>query len=265
VVALIPARLQSQRLPRKMLLDATGLPLVVHTAEAARQSGVFARVVVATDSAEVAEAVRRHGHEAVPTDPAHPSGTDRVHEAWDRLSAAGERADVLFGLQGDEPEIEPLDLQRLARAFDEPDVELATLAAPLEDAALLALPSVVKVVRDARGDALYFSRAPIPARGHGAAGLDAPALRHVGVYAYRPATLARFCALPYGRLERYESLEQLRWLEAGGRIRVVEIARAPRGIDTEADYRAFVERAGRTVRAAPAGGARGGIAGGRTS
>ncbi len=252
-IALIPARLASTRLARKMLLAETGRPLVVHTAQAVASSGVFARVVVAVDDAEVAAAVRAHGLESVPTRVEHPSGTDRVHEAWLALQAAGERADVLVGVQGDEPDLDPADLARLVAAFADPAVSLATLAARLEDPAAFLLPSVVKVVRDARGDALYFSRAPIPARGHGRDGgesaddpraLDdlAPVLRHVGVYAYRPAALARFAAMPRGALEQRESLEQLRWLEAGEKLRVVDAARAPRGIDTLEDYRDFVRR-----------------------
>jgi 3-deoxy-manno-octulosonate cytidylyltransferase (CMP-KDO synthetase) len=267
-VALIPARLASTRLARKMLLADTGRPLVVHTAECARGSGAFARVVVATDAEEIAAAVRAHGCEARLTRADHASGTDRVHEAWSQLALEGERADVLVGIQGDEPDLAAADLARLVAAFRDPAVEMATLAAPLADAADLARPSVVKVVRDARGDALYFSRAPIPGRGHAAAGA-APLLRHVGVYAYRPAALARFCALPHGALERWESLEQLRWLEAGLRLRVVDATRAPRGIDTEEDYRAFVARAG--ARPAGAGGGAGaaegrsGIAGARSA
>jgi len=245
-IALIPARLASTRLARKMLLAETGRPLVVHTAQAVAASGVFARVVVAVDDTEVASAVRAHGLESVPTRVEHQSGTDRVHEAWLALQAAGERADVLVGVQGDEPDLDPADLARLVAAFADPAVMLATLAAPLEDPAAFLLSSVVKVVRDARGDALYFSRAPIPARGHGGDDGELP-LRHVGVYAYRPAALTRFAQMPRGRLEQRESLEQLRWLEAGEKLRVVDAARAPRGIDTLEDYRDFVQRTKRVV------------------
>ncbi len=245
-VALIPARLASTRLPRKMLLSETGVPLVVHTARNVRASGVFARVVVAIDDEEVANAVRAHGFEAIATRVDHPSGTDRVKEAWDALASAGERADVLVGVQGDEPDLESADLARLVAAFADPDVSMATLCVPLADPAEFASPSVVKVVRDAAGDALYFSRAPIPAAGHAPADADdAAPRRHVGVYAYRPDALARFTALPRGALERRESLEQLRWLEAGRKMRVVDARRAPRGIDTLEDYRDFVRRQAR--------------------
>jgi 3-deoxy-manno-octulosonate cytidylyltransferase (CMP-KDO synthetase) len=229
-----------------MLLAETGAPLVVHTARNVRDAGVFARVVVAVDAEEVAVAVRAHGFEAIPTRVEHPSGTDRVKEAWDALAASGERADVIVGVQGDEPDLEGADLARLVAAFADRDVSMATLCIPLTDAAAFAAPSVVKVVRDARGDALYFSRAPIPAAGHAHEARDAaPVLRHVGVYAYRPNALARFTALPRGALEQRESLEQLRWLEAGLKLRVVDARRAPRGIDTLEDYREFVRRQAR--------------------
>lgn len=267
-VAIIPARLASTRLPRKMLLTETGAPLVVHTARCVRDAGVFARVAVAVDADEVATAVRAHGFEAVSTRVDHPSGTDRVREAWDMLAAGGERADVLVGVQGDEPDLERDDLARLVAAFADPDVSMATLCAPIEDAHAFTARSVVKVVRDARGDALYFSRAAIPAAGHGVLSADhggdfSGALRHVGVYAYRPAALARFTQLPRGALEVRESLEQLRWLEAGLKLRVVDARRAPRGIDTLEDYQDFVrrERSNRDAHDAREGGrARGGLA-----
>lgn len=252
-VALIPARLASTRLPRKMLLDETGFPLVVHTARNVAATGVFARVAVAIDSDEVEQAVRAHGFEAIRTRIEHPSGTDRVREAWEVLERSGERADVLVGVQGDEPDLEADDLARLVAAFADPSVEMATLCAPLDDERAFEAKSVVKVVRDARGDALYFSRAPIPAAGHDRADSATPVLRHVGVYAYRPQALVRFTELARGVLEIRESLEQLRWLEAGFRMRVVDARRAPRGIDTLEDYRDFVAR----LRSNPSGSARG--------
>jgi 3-deoxy-manno-octulosonate cytidylyltransferase (CMP-KDO synthetase) len=259
-IAVVPARLASTRLPRKMLLAETGLPLVVHTARNARDSGVFARIVVAVDAEEVEAVVRAHGFEARMTRVDHPSGTDRVREVWEALAAAGERADVIVGVQGDEPDLERDDLARLVAAFADPAVSMATLCAPIGDANAFEAASVVKVVRDARGDALYFSRAPIPAPGHGASRSDlGPVLRHVGVYAYRPAALARFTELPRSALEVRESLEQLRWLEAGLKMRVVDARRAPRGIDTLEDYRDFVRREARSAND-DVGRARGGLA-----
>jgi 3-deoxy-manno-octulosonate cytidylyltransferase (CMP-KDO synthetase) len=246
-LAIIPARLASSRLARKMLLEAGGLPLFAHTVRNAEKSGVFARVLLATDAHEIAERARALGIEALLTRPEHHSGTERVHEAWRALAAAGERADVLVDVQGDEPELERRDLAALVAAFADPAVRLATLAAPLADPALLASPHVVKVVVDRRGDALYFSRAPIPAAGHARAE-SAPGSdktihrRHIGVYAFAPAALEQFCALPRGVYEMRENLEQLRWLEAGERLRVVDAARVPEGIDTQADFERFAKR-----------------------
>ena len=255
-LALVPARLGSQRLPRKMLLAETGRPLVVHTVANAHAAGLFARVVVATDSPEIQAAVADAGFEAVLTRPDHESGTARAEEA---ARAVGGAFDVVVNVQGDEPELDRGDLARLVAAFADPAVEAATLCGPLAEAER-ALPQVVKVVRDAAGDALYFSRAPVPYRAEpGAAAYareDAPpwsdcARRHVGVYAFRPAALADFVALPRGRLEALENLEQLRWLEAGRRMRVVEAAHLPLGIDTRADYDAFVQRARRPSASRP--------------
>lgn len=247
-LAVVPARLGSTRLPRKMLLSESGAPLVVETARNALASGVFARLVIAADSAEVLDAARRHGLEALATDSTHPSGTDRVREAVERLAPEG--VDVVVNVQGDEPELHPSDLANLVAAFADPGVEIASLWCPLP-ADEVADPSAVKVVLDQNGDALYFSRSPIPALGHGHTqapiqGADGSTWkRHVGVYAYRPAALRRFCALPQGQLEALERLEQLRWLEQGGSIRMVRAEHPTSGIDTPSDYAAYVERARR--------------------
>ncbi len=255
-LAIIPARLSSSRLARKMLLEAGGLPLVAHTARNVLASGAFARVVIATDAEEILARVRGLGLEAVLTRADHPSGTDRVHEAWRGLAALGERAEVVVNVQGDEPELEPRDLAALVAAFADPSVRLATLAAPLADPELARSPHVVKVVTDRRGDALYFSRAAIPADGHARAesapgGDKAVHQRHIGVYAFVPAALEQFCGLPRGVYEMRENLEQLRWLEAGERLRVVCATRVPVGIDTQQDFERFVERL--RARAAHAG------------
>lgn len=240
-VALVPARLASTRLAKKLLLDESGAPLLAHTLENARASGAFALVAAACDAPELVAAARAAGFEALSTSPEHPSGSDRIHEAWSLLAARGEAADVLVGLQGDEPEVPHEPLRALVAAFADPAVEAATLCCALADEAEALEPSVVKVVRDARGDALYFSRSAIPSRGHGS-GAAPRRWRHVGVYAWRPAALARFVALPRGELERAENLEQLRWLEHGGRMRVVECPRFERGIDLREDYDAFLRR-----------------------
>lgn len=244
-VAIVPARLASSRLPRKMLLRETGRYLFEETARNAARAARIERVLVAADSDEVLAAAREVGIEAVRTDPNLASGTDRVHAAFAALSAAErEGIDVVVNVQGDEPDLEPADLDALVAAFADPAVELATLAAPLESEEAWRSSHVVKVLVDARGDALVFTRAPLPDRSRAPRGCDPLALarRHIGVYAFRPAALARFTALPRGAWERAESLEQLRWLEAGHSIRVVPATRAPRGIDTEEDYARHVER-----------------------
>lgn len=256
-VAIVPARIASQRLPRKMLLERTGAPLFVHTARNVAASGAFARVVVATDAREVLDAAARAGIECVLTRADHASGTDRVHEAWHALANAGERAQVIVNVQGDEPELAPADLARLVALFTDASIEIATLCGPLRSPAEADQSNVVKVVRDARGDALYFSRARIPSRGHARAsdphgharsaerGADDDwtiLRRHVGVYAFTPVALDLFCGLTAGRLESLENLEQLRWLEAGRRMRVLDAERVPEGIDTEPDYERFVAR-----------------------
>jgi 3-deoxy-manno-octulosonate cytidylyltransferase (CMP-KDO synthetase) len=261
-LAIIPARLGSTRLPRKMLLEAAGAPLIVHTARNVAASGAFARVVIATDAEEIAQTVRRHGFEAVMTRADHPSGTDRIHEAWRQLAAQGEHARVIVNVQGDEPELAPEDLARLVAAFELSgngaagvDFGLATLAIPLSDPAAIASQSIVKVVFDRRGMALYFSRAPIPASGHAQESAQEPRKivhhRHIGVYAFDPAALGRFCSLPRGDYEMRESLEQLRWLEAGERLRVVLATRGPVGIDTREDFDGFAMRASRAATGVP--------------
>lgn len=243
-VALIPARIGSTRLPRKMLLAETGTPLFVHTARAVANCDRIARVVVATDSDEVLQAAEAHRVEVRMTRADHQSGTDRVHEAAELLRAEdGAQFDVILNVQGDEPDVAPEDLAALVDCFHDASVELATLWAPITTETELAARSVVKVVLAANGDALYFSRAPIPDTSHARSDSGEPiARRHIGVYAFRPATLARFCALSHGVLERAENLEQLRWLEAGGRLRVLPASRRPRGIDTAEEYADFVRR-----------------------
>ncbi len=241
-VAVIPARLASTRLARKMLLAETGQALVVHTALNAARCPALERVIVATDSPEIEGVVRAAGLEAVMTSPEHRSGTDRVREVLDSLEDGA--WDVVLGLQGDEPDLAPRDLEQLVGAFCDQSVEAATLCHPLADAEEAARPELVKLVRDARGRALYFSRAPIPAAAaHGTASSGGVGhLGHIGVYAWRPAALKRFCELPVGRLEQCECLEQLRWLEAGESMLVLDATHRPRGIDTQRDYAAFVER-----------------------
>jgi 3-deoxy-manno-octulosonate cytidylyltransferase (CMP-KDO synthetase) len=231
----IPARIGSTRLARKPLLAETGRALVVHVLERARRAPGVARVVVATDDAEIAAVVRAAGGEVARTDPGHPSGTSRCAEV-----AAGLTEPVVVNVQGDEPAFEPADLTAVAAAAARPDVDVATLAYPIASAEDAARASVVKVVRRADGAALYFSRAPIPFdRAHGRTADGA--LGHVGIYAFRRARLLDYVRLPAGTLADLESLEQLRALEAGWTIAVERASRPAFGIDTPDDYRRFVE------------------------
>ncbi len=240
-VAVIPARLGSTRLPRKMLLDESGAPLIVETVRNTTAAGVFDSVVVATDSAEIVDAVQAAGFEAVLTDPGHPSGTDRVLEAATTLGLAG-RCDLIVNVQGDEPELRPQDLRALVTAARERNAALTTMWVPFGSGEDPGDPAAVKVVATRDDRALYFSRAAVPAAGHGSTAI--PLRRHLGVYAFQPEALERFCALETGALERAESLEQLRWLEAGHPIHLVRASAATQGIDTLDDYRAFVARRG---------------------
>jgi 3-deoxy-manno-octulosonate cytidylyltransferase (CMP-KDO synthetase) len=228
IAVIIPARFGAQRFPGKPLADLAGLPLVAHVVDRARAARGVDVVAVATDDARIARAAAAAGAEAILTGPAS-TGTDRVAEAARRLAPA---PDVVVNLQGDEPLIEPAAIETLVRAMEQDGVEMATLARPLEPEELERT-QVVKVVTDLAGDALYFSRAPIP---HRRAGGQSPLARaHVGIYAFTAAFLQEFAALPPGRLEADESLEQLRALEHGHKIRVADTAYRGFGIDTPED------------------------------
>lgn len=235
--AVIPARWASQRLPGKPLLAETGRPLIQHVWERVRAARRLDEVLVATDDERIRRAVEGFGGRAVMTRADHPSGTDRVAEVAARL-----QADVLVNVQGDEPEVEPDDLDRLVERLEQGTDDIATLARPFaaDEAAAFADPHNVKVVFDAAGRALYFSRSPIP---HGSA--PEGAHLHVGVYAFRRAALLRFAAAPPSGLERRERLEQLRALEMGMSLGVVLTANDALGIDTPDDYARFVRHCSR--------------------
>jgi 3-deoxy-manno-octulosonate cytidylyltransferase (CMP-KDO synthetase) len=239
-VVIIPGRLASTRLPRKPLADIGGLPMIVRVARAAAGSGAD-RVVVATDSKEIVAACSDHGIDARLTRADHTTGTDRLAEAVVQLGLADDT--IVVNVQGDEPLMPPTVVRQVAGALAErPDCAIATACHPLQDAAEFFSPHVVKVVMDARGRALYFSRAPIPwsrdafavQRNRLPPGL--PARRHIGLYAYRAEFLRRYPQLPPAPLEQHESLEQLRALAHGFGIVVVELPQAlPPGVDTPED------------------------------
>jgi len=235
IVGVIPARFSSTRLPGKALAEIEGLPMVVRVWRQAAAARALERVIVATDDERIARAVADAGGEAMMTSPVHQSGTDRIAEVAGRVPAA-----IYINVQGDLPFIDPADLDALAapmRAGHDVsigDMAMATLATPIADAEEWRNPNVVKVVCDGRGDALYFSRAPIPWPRDGAAP-PAAARRHIGVYAYRREFLLRFAELEPGMLEALEKLEQLRALERGFRIRVVASVAPSLEVDTAED------------------------------
>jgi 3-deoxy-manno-octulosonate cytidylyltransferase (CMP-KDO synthetase) len=230
VLILIPARMASTRLPGKPLADIAGAPMIVHVARRAAESGL-GRVVVATDTAAVAEAVIAHGFEAVMTRADHQSGSDRIHEALLALDRSG-KVETVINVQGDLPTIEPATIAASAAPLADPQVDIATLGVEIAREEEKTNPNVVKIVGSPvspdRLRALYFTRATAP-WGEG------PLYHHIGLYAYRRAALERFVSLPPSPLEKRERLEQLRALEAGMRIDAAIVATVPLGVDTSDD------------------------------
>lgn len=223
----IPARYQSSRFPGKALASIDGVPMIVRVYERARLTGAEA-VIVATDDERIASAARAAGADVCMTATTHVSGTDRIAEVA-RLRGFAER-DIVVNLQGDEPRMPPSIVGQVAASLAaHPAAAISTAAYPLQDRAEYLDPNVVKVVTDAAGRALYFSRAPIPWNRDAAEAADvfAGARRHIGLYAYRAGALLRLAALAPTRLEQLEKLEQLRALEHGMEIRVVDAAEPP--------------------------------------
>lgn len=236
-IAIVPARRASTRLPDKPLADLAGKPMVVRVADRARESGA-ARVIVATDDSLIADAVRAHGHDVVMTKATHQSGTDRIAEVVATLTRDGAiGADtIVVNVQGDEPLIDPRLIAAAAGALAASDCPMATACHPIASRVEWLDSNVVKVVVDARGRALYFSRAPIPWDRDAAGASLASAMRHIGLYAYRAGFLSTFTALSPAPLERIEALEQLRALWHGHAIAVFVTDGAPApGVDTPAD------------------------------
>jgi len=232
-LVIIPARMQATRLPGKPMADIHGKPMIVHVWERARAADV-GRVVVATDTEEIASAIRNVGGEAVLTRPDHASGSDRVHEALQRIDAGG-AVDFVINLQGDLPTLEPHLVRECLAPLMSPGPDIATLAAEIREPEEKVAPSVVKVVGTSIGcdgprrlRALYFTRATAP---YG----EGPLYHHIGIYGFRRAALERFVSLSPSPLELREKLEQLRALENGMRIDVTLVDTVPLGVDTPAD------------------------------
>ncbi|WP_151088961.1 3-deoxy-manno-octulosonate cytidylyltransferase [Hymenobacter baengnokdamensis] len=236
-LGIIPARYASTRLPGKPLLDLGGQTMIQRVVAQARLAGL-ARVVVATDDARILDHVRSFGGEAVLTRADHPSGTDRVWEAFEQLGSPAEIS-CIVNIQGDEPFIHPAQIQALVALFGQsPPPAIATLIKPVLTEEELFSPHLPKVVTAQRGNALYFSRHPLPyQRQHAAAEWLAHHryYRHLGLYAYRPDVLRQLTQLPPSPLELAESLEQLRWLEAGFQIQTAVTELDAFGIDTPED------------------------------
>lgn len=229
-LVLIPARMGSTRLPGKPLAEISGRPMIVHVAQRAADSGL-GRVVVATDSQAVAEAVRSFGFEAVMTRADHESGSDRIFEALQTMDPAAE-VDVVVNVQGDLPTIAPETIRAALRPLEIPSVDIATLGVEITREAEKTDPNIVKIVGSPHGGsrlrALYFTRATAPWG-------DGPLYHHIGLYAYRRAALQRFVQLKPSVLETRERLEQLRALEAGMRIDAEIVEAVPLGVDSPAD------------------------------
>ena len=225
-IAVIPARLASTRLPRKMLREIAGKPLVGAVYDAVRSSPLLDDVIIATDSDEILKVCRRNGWKAQMTSPAHSSGTQRVHEVSNSIAA-----DIYLNVQGDEPLTRPEHIATLMDVMRDPNVQVGTLKTNAS-AADITNPNAVKVVTDSVRRALYFSRATIP---HDRDGVGPQYYKHLGFYAYRKAALDRFVALPESSLERSERLEQLRFLENGIPIFVGDTPYDTVGVDTEDD------------------------------
>lgn len=225
-IAVIPARLESTRLPRKMLREIAGEPLVGRVYKAVRSSTLLADVIIATDSQEILQLCRSHGWNARMTSPSHRSGTERVHE----ISNSAE-ADVYLNVQGDEPLARPEQIASLLDVMKNAAVAVGTLKTPATSPDI-ENPNAVKVVTDKAGRALYFSRATIP---YDRDGSQPSYFKHLGFYAYRKPALDRFCTLPESSLEKSERLEQLRFLENGIDIYVGETPYDSIGVDTEED------------------------------
>lgn len=237
---IIPARYGSTRFPGKALADIQGKPMFWHVWHRASQCPELASVTLATDDDRIAEAAGALGVPWRMTSQAHESGTDRVHEAARAMNIPAEA--IVVNIQGDEPALNPAILSELLSAFSDPSVEAATLAHQI-DPADIGNPDKVKLTRAANGNALYFSRAPIP---YAREAYALPPLGHIGLYAFTMGALERFVALPPSPLERTERLEQLRLLENGIAIRVVQTGHACHGVDSPEDLARVLPLMGQT-------------------
>jgi len=233
ILGIIPARYASTRFPGKLLADLNGKPVLQWTWERASGAKSLDRLLIAAADEKISQAARTFGAEVIDIFKNYSSGSDRIAEAVRQLEGNGESIDIVVNIQGDEPLLDPSSLDAtINRLHEDLEASVATPVTPLRSIDEYTDPSVVKVVVDACGYALYFSRAPIP---HGWNDSDPIAFRHIGLYAYRKDALLKFTAMPPSRLEITEKLEQLRLLEHGFKIATVVVEQVGRGVDKEED------------------------------
>ncbi|MHC4727196.1 MAG: 3-deoxy-manno-octulosonate cytidylyltransferase [Planctomycetota bacterium] len=239
ILACIPARYGSTRLAGKVLAKDTGKFLIQHTYERACLAALPEKVIIAADDQKIADAAETFGAECILTSVEHKSGTDRIAEAVKDIDV-----EIVVNLQADEPEIDPQNIDFLAELLaNNPDYQMATLAADFQNPKQVANPDIVKVITDSNGRAIYFSRAPIPYdRDKSGVGKIQQYLRHIGIYAYRKQFLLKITALPQTKLEKIEKLEQLRAIENGFSILVGKVKHTCDGIDTPQQYADFIKR-----------------------
>jgi len=243
-IVVIPARFGSTRFPAKILASQTGRPLVQHVADRVRKCKLVREIIVATDDQRIVDSLLPFETRCVMTDRGHASGTDRIAEVARSLND-----EIVVNVQGDEPEIEPEVIDGLIEWMEKSGTEMATASTPFPQGADANDPNLVKVVTDMNGRALYFSRSAIPFRRDSTSGEAATYQLHLGIYAYRRDFLLEFSSWPPTRLEQIEKLEQLRALEHGAAIHVLEVRRATHGIDTPQQYAEFVKRTRNTLEA----------------
>jgi 3-deoxy-manno-octulosonate cytidylyltransferase (CMP-KDO synthetase) len=231
VIVVIPSRYASTRLPGKPLVPLAGKPMVQHVYERAKRAQTVHRVIVATDDQRIMDAVAAFGGEARMTRTDHRTGTERIAEV-----AVHEPGDVFVNVQGDEPLIDPVAIDTAVGALlEEPQAQISTVATPIRHAGDIMDPNVVKTVLDFDGNALYFSRAPIPWIRDTQQKVHVKYWKHLGLYVFQREALLEFPTLPQGELERIEQLEQLRWLENGWKMRVAEVAHDAVSVDVPED------------------------------
>jgi 3-deoxy-manno-octulosonate cytidylyltransferase (CMP-KDO synthetase) len=238
-ICIIPARYGSTRFPGKPLALINGKPMIQHVTEQAHKAFSPTKVVVATDDERISRAVQQLGFDAVITDTHHRSGTERCAQALDMMN---QNFDLVINIQGDEPFIDPQQIDDLARLFDNQKVEIATLMLKTPAEKGIYNPNIVKVVTNTNGKALYFSRAPIPFTRDAAQEAKSFFMKHIGIYAYRSHVLKQIVKLPPGALEEIEKLEQLRWLEHDFSIYVIETFVENISVDTPEDLSKIINR-----------------------